>query len=269
MNIITRLGLIVAVALTVDAFIVAPVFPQQGEVDALNARVMALYRAGKFAEALPLAQQALAIAGKALGADHPNAATSLNNLAEVYCGQGRYADAEPLYKRALAIREKVLGPIHPDVAGSLNDLAELYRQQGRYADALPLVQKTIASAHANPATAVPVLFGAQEKGLISAAQARDDALDVVQRASQTAAAAAVNKLGARLAAGSDQLAQLVRKDQDLAAETETLDKSIVAAVSKQPGQRDATNEQRVRDRLAAIATERQALEKVFAAEFPD
>jgi hypothetical protein len=105
--------------------------------------------------------------------------------------------------------------------------------------------------------------------IISAAQARDDVLDVVQRASQTAAAAAVNKFGARLAASSDRLAQLVRKDQDLAAETETLDKAIVAVVSKEPHQRDATNEQRIRDRLAAIATERQAVEKVFAAEFPD
>jgi CHAT domain-containing protein len=131
------------------------------------------------------------------------------------------------------------------------------------------VQKMIASVRAIPSIAVPVLFGAQEKGLISAARARDDALGVVQRASQTAAAAAVNKLGARLAAGSDRLAQLVRKDQDLAAEAETLDKAIVAAVSKEPGQRDATNELRIRDRLVAIATERQALEKVFAAEFPD
>jgi len=32
---------------------------------------------------------------------------------------------------------------------------------------------------------------------------------------------------------------------------------------------NAANEQRIRDRLAAIATERQALEKVFVAEYPD
>jgi hypothetical protein len=43
-------------------------------------------------------------------------------------------------------------------------------------------------------------------------------LNVVQRASQTSAAAAVNKPAIRLSAGSDRLAQLVRKDQDLAAE---------------------------------------------------
>ena len=43
----------------------------------------------------------------------------------------------------------------------------------------------------------------------------DDALDVVQRASQTSAATAVNKLAVRLSAGSDRLAKLVRNDQDL------------------------------------------------------
>jgi hypothetical protein len=82
-------------------------------------------------------------------------------------------------------------------------------------------------------------------------------------------AAAVSKLAVRLSAGSDRLAQLVRKDQDLAAEADTLDKAIIAAVSKEPGKRDATGEQRIRDRLAAIVTERNGLQKVFAAEFPN
>ena len=63
---------------------------------------------------------------KALGPDHPDVATSLNNLALLYDNQGRYADAEPLYKRSLAISRKALGPDHPDVATSLNNLAELY-----------------------------------------------------------------------------------------------------------------------------------------------
>jgi CHAT domain-containing protein len=244
--------------------------PDHPNVAASLNNLAALYDGqGRYADAEPLLKRALAIREQTLGADHPDVAVSLNNLGKLYADQGHYAEAEPLLKRALAIKEKALGPGHRDVVESLNNLAGLYREQERYADALPLVQKTIASVRANAATAVPVLFGAQKKGLISAAQARDDALDVIQRASQTPAAAAVNKFGARLAAGSDRLAQLVRKDQDLAAEGETLDKAIVAAVSEEPGQRNATNEQRIRDRLAAIATERQTLEKAFAAEFPD
>ena len=57
---------------------------------------------GKYAEAEPLHQRALAIREKALGSEHPDVAQSLNNLAEVYGAQARYAEAEPLHKRALA-----------------------------------------------------------------------------------------------------------------------------------------------------------------------
>jgi hypothetical protein len=49
-NIIKRLCLTIAMALTMDAFIIAPVFPQQDEVATLNARVKALYQGRKFAE---------------------------------------------------------------------------------------------------------------------------------------------------------------------------------------------------------------------------
>ena len=79
-----------------------------------------------------------------LGPEHPDTATTLNNLAGLYQAQGAYAQAEPLYKRALAIREKVLGPDHPDTATSLNNLAVLYRAQGAYAEAEPLYQRALA-----------------------------------------------------------------------------------------------------------------------------
>ena len=42
----------------------------------------------------------LQIQEKALGPDHPDVATSLNNLALLYYNQGQYAKAEPLYQRA-------------------------------------------------------------------------------------------------------------------------------------------------------------------------
>ncbi|NIP13689.1 MAG: TonB family protein, partial [Pseudomonas stutzeri] len=99
---------------------------------------------GRYAEAEPLYQRALAIRENALGPDHSDVAQSLNNLAALYHAQGHYAEAEPLYQRALAIVEKALGPEHPHVATSLNNLAELYRAQGRYAEAEPLYQRALA-----------------------------------------------------------------------------------------------------------------------------
>ncbi len=55
----------------------------------------------------------------ALGPDHPNVATSLNNLALLYKCLGLYEQAKPLSLGALHIREHSLGPDHPDVATSL------------------------------------------------------------------------------------------------------------------------------------------------------
>jgi CHAT domain-containing protein/tetratricopeptide (TPR) repeat protein len=224
---------------------------------------------GRYADAEPLEKRSLAIWEKALGPDHPDVAQSLNNLAVLYSDQGRYADAEPLYKRSLAIREKALGRDHPEVARSLNNLAVLYGNQGRYADALPLVFRTISDKVAKTSAALPVLLGAQADKLIPGDEAFDDSLNVVQRASQTSAGEALNALAVRFSAGSDRLATLVRKDQDLTAEDNGLDKAIVAAVSKEPSKRNAGAEQRIRDRIAAIANERGDLENVLTKEFPD
>ncbi|MBD2115165.1 MULTISPECIES: tetratricopeptide repeat protein [Cyanophyceae] len=109
----------------------------------LNQRVTELYQAGRYGEAIPRAEEALAINEQALGPDHPDTATSLNNLAMLYRSQGRYGEAEPLLQRALAINEQALGPDHPSTATSLNNLAELYWSQGRYGEAEPLYQHAL------------------------------------------------------------------------------------------------------------------------------
>jgi CHAT domain-containing protein/Tfp pilus assembly protein PilF len=224
---------------------------------------------GRDADAEPLIKRSLSIREKVLGRDHPDVARSLNNLADLYQREKRFGDAEPLFKRALSIREQALGSDHPDTAASVNNLASLYQEQGRIGDAMPLAEKMIASGRAQARVALPVLFDAGRQQLMPAEKALDEALDVVQHGAQSLAASAVNKLAVRLAAQSDRLAELVRRDQDLASEAELLDKAIIAAVSRQGTKRDAAVEQRGRERLAAIAAERAALQKTFASEFPD
>jgi CHAT domain-containing protein/Tfp pilus assembly protein PilF len=224
---------------------------------------------GRYAEAEPEIRRSLSIREKVLGRDHPDVARSLNNLAELYERQGRLKDAEPLYQRAAAIREAALGPDHPDLAISLNNLAFLYQGEGRNADALPIVERMIGSGRAQPRVALPVLLAAQNGGSVSSEKALDDALNVVQHGAQSSAASAVNKLAVRLAAGSDRLAELVRRDQDLATEADGLDKSIIGTVSRERSKRDAAAESRNRARLAAISAERAGLQQTFAAEFPN
>jgi tetratricopeptide (TPR) repeat protein len=109
----------------------------------LNAWGLTALEAGAYPIAEPLFQRALALREQELGPDHPDTATSLNNLAELYRAQGRYGEAEPLYQRALALCERVLGADHPDTAMSLNNLAALYDAQGRYGEAEPLYQRAL------------------------------------------------------------------------------------------------------------------------------
>src|SRR5262249_4944901 len=90
---------------------------------------------GKYGEAEGLYKRALTILEKALGANHPDVAWTLNDLALVYRGQGKYGEAEALFKRALTIREKALGASHAHVGQTLNNLANVYRDQGKYDEA--------------------------------------------------------------------------------------------------------------------------------------
>jgi hypothetical protein len=92
---------------------------------------------------------------------------------------------------------------------------------------------------------------------------------VVQVAYRSTIGEALNKLGIRLGAGTGRLAQLVRSDQDLAAEASRLDKAILEAVSKEPSKRDAAGERKIRDRRAAVRQQREELERIFATEVPD
>ena len=117
---------------------------QQVDLNALNQQVLRLYREGKYIKGAEVAERALAIAEKKLGNDHPQVATSLNNLALLYQDQGHYSKAAPLFKRSLAIAEKALGPNHPQVAASLNNLALLYKAQGRRAEAELLFKRSRA-----------------------------------------------------------------------------------------------------------------------------
>lgn len=115
-----------------------------GESRRLNAEALTLYRAGKFSEAEPLLKRSLAIGETALGPEHPDVATILDNLAELYHAQGRYAEAEQNWHKGLAILERSLGSKHPRVAWMLNNFADFYSSRGRYAESEELYQRAIA-----------------------------------------------------------------------------------------------------------------------------
>ncbi len=92
---------------------------------ALNGEVVQLYHQGHYEEATSKGEEAVRLRRDALGTNHPDYGTSLNNLALLYKSQGLYKEAEPLYKEALAVTKASLGTNHPDFALRQYNLAVL------------------------------------------------------------------------------------------------------------------------------------------------
>lgn len=109
----------------------------------LAQRTRALAQAGKFDEALPLAQMLLDQAEKRLGPDDPRVAKSLQGVANIYLGLKQFRRAIPLYQRALKIREQAQGPDSPETAESLVRLGKAYIAVGDFTQALPLVERSL------------------------------------------------------------------------------------------------------------------------------
>jgi len=87
---------------------------------------------GDYIAARPYYERALAINEKVLGAEHPDTASSLNNLGFLLQAQGEVEAARPYYEQALDILEKKLGPDHPHtmiVRGNLESLANYASDQ--------------------------------------------------------------------------------------------------------------------------------------------
>jgi hypothetical protein len=141
------------------------------------------------------------------------------------------------------------------------------RSDGR--EALIIVRRTIEQGNPGKSLAFPVLFESSRKSLIPIAEAFVNSYETVQRLSLSAAADAVSKLAARFAAGTGELADLVRKNQDLAAEDKLLNQTLISAAAKPSAERNAAAEDQMRKRLEAIKSERTKLQEIFNQRFPD
>jgi len=150
-----------------------------GEAQVAQREAAKLEEAGRYREAIPKAERALALREAVLGKGHLAVAESLHLLATLDHLQGRYGSAEPLFRRALAIREVALGVNHPDVATSLYGLAALYCDMALYDRAEPLFQRaltireaTLGKHHPDYATSLGSLADQYaDQGLLSQAEA--------------------------------------------------------------------------------------------------
>lgn len=86
---------------------------------------------GKYAEAQPLFERALAIEEAALGVDHTRTITSRAWMADLYQEQGFFDKSSLLMEEVVRAREHVLGCDHPEVAIALHNRAGLLKTQVR------------------------------------------------------------------------------------------------------------------------------------------
>ncbi|MCA9688281.1 MAG: tetratricopeptide repeat protein, partial [Myxococcales bacterium] len=72
-------------------------------------------------------EEALAVATRGIGREHPGVASTLDNLGATLGLQGDLEEARARHREALAIRERTLGPAHPDTLASRQQVAALER----------------------------------------------------------------------------------------------------------------------------------------------
>ena len=114
MNSCNRLVFSLCLALLATTSLSAPSVAQKSDTAALSAKINELGRAGKYAEAVALAQGQVESLEKQFGPAHRDVGAALNNLAQLYGSQGRDAEAEPLFRRAITILEKTAGTASPE-----------------------------------------------------------------------------------------------------------------------------------------------------------
>ena len=118
--------------------------PSDAELNALYARFNTLNQAGKYGEAIPVAERFAEAIRARTGESSADYATAVSNLAWLFKLTNRLAEAEPLMRRAVAIYDKAYGPDHPHLAAALNNLAQLLSDTNRLTEAEPLMRRVLA-----------------------------------------------------------------------------------------------------------------------------
>jgi CHAT domain-containing protein/tetratricopeptide (TPR) repeat protein len=238
----------------------------------LNNLAVVLRELGRSDEAADMLGRSIALHEKTLGANDPELAAALNNLADIYRLAGRYSEARPLYLRALAIRGATLGSHHQDVVVTLQSLGVVEAARGNLAAALGYFRKSSAAILARARSQVlpgrgnvndeigavdwgqnffirhvEGLAAAQRAGIEPSAALAEEAFAIAQWANQSTAAAAIQQIAARFASGTDQIAALVREQQDLAAAWQEKSKSLAAAIAKREGPKGSEIQSLIRE----------------------
>ncbi|CAF1652307.1 unnamed protein product [Adineta ricciae] len=102
------------------------------------------HRQGLFQEAITFYDKSLVLFEKTFPANHPDLATSYNNISSVYVSMGDYRKALDYYEKTLSIQQQSLPANHPDLATSYSNIGSVYVHIGDYRKALEYFEKTLS-----------------------------------------------------------------------------------------------------------------------------
>ena len=102
-----------------------------------------LERKGAFGEATQLLRESVEISRRTDGADSPNYANALHNLAGALIDAGDLSGAEAMDRESLAIRRKISDPDNPNLGYPLNNLGFIQLARGNWAAAEPLLKENL------------------------------------------------------------------------------------------------------------------------------
>lgn len=108
-----------------------------------NSAAAELFEAGRFEEAVPLFEQALASCRSTLGGEHPDTLTVAGNLGVAYISAGQRRKGMKLVVNNLAARARVLGDTHPETLTARNALAAAHRVNGDVDAAVSLAKQVV------------------------------------------------------------------------------------------------------------------------------
>jgi serine/threonine protein kinase/lipopolysaccharide biosynthesis regulator YciM len=114
----------------------------------LDAVGQTYYGLGLMPETVTTQEKTFALCRTALGEDHSDTLSAMDNLAVAYHHAGQLDRAITLHEQALKARRSKLGDDHPDTLISMNDLAETYISAGQLDRAITLHEQALKAMRA-------------------------------------------------------------------------------------------------------------------------
>jgi CHAT domain-containing protein/tetratricopeptide (TPR) repeat protein len=219
-------------------------------------------------------------------------ARMLTNHAGIRFAQGRHDDALAMLERALVLEEQNRGPEHPAVAHVVTRMAAIHAVKDRwaaahdaYARAADIHMRRLRAARSTDRQGPQAARdgeGSREAflGLALAAvrlaeqdprrrQAlTDEAFRAAQWAERSSAGAALARMSARFASGSDALAAMARERQDLTEESSLTDRQLSAVLAEPPAAQTLARAKALRERIAALDGKLAAMDQRLGRDFP-